>query len=259
MNRINFMSTVTGLAALSLIGCGSGSGGTASGYVPKKPAPLADAMVKPGDEASYYPFAVGNQWTFDSEITNSINNVTQSIKKQEVTYRLDKLVPGPHGGQDATFAVLNDGKPTNTEVWRLDSTGLYQVASGKTTPTVINPPQIMVPFPAKVGATFKWSGTVNVEKGPPVKISLAGSIQGQEPIDTEMGRYNALAVFSDGTRSTPTGPADLASKLWLIPGKGIGRFALEMTGTVADPKVKGKTYVYRVSQIMKLKNVSLKK
>src|SRR5262249_8267842 len=159
----------------------------------------------------------------DSEVSQSANGQLMSVRKQEVTYRIDKLTPGPNGGQDATIAVLNDGKPTETSVWRVDPTGIYQVGSGKTSPTPITPPHLMVPFPAKEGKRFTWTGEVVADTNAKAQVSLKSVVDGQEPVDTAIGSFNALAIHSDGTRILGSNKAQIASKLWLVPGKGIAR------------------------------------
>src|ERR1700736_2531988 len=128
MNRLTLWPVACGLSCLAAVGCGSGGSSAGSSYVPKKPPQLASATVPAGQEASYFPFTVGSQWTFDSQTTGGVNGRVQGNKKVEITYRLNQITPAPNGGQDAWFAVLNDGVLNNREVWRIDKTGIYQVA-----------------------------------------------------------------------------------------------------------------------------------
>src|SRR4051794_9777467 len=118
MNRTTYFSTI-GLAAIITVGCGSGGGSVASSaYTSQKPKMMNSTGKAPaGQEASYFPFAVGSQWTFESTMSNSSNGRQMGTKTQEVTYRLDKLAQSPTGGQDATFTVMNDGVVGDTEVW----------------------------------------------------------------------------------------------------------------------------------------------
>lgn len=260
MNRITILPAAALCAGLAVIGCGSGGGSASSTYVPKKPEPLKSAMVQPGQESTYFPFAKGSQWTFDSETTRAVNGRVEMTKKQEVTYRIDNVVSAPNGGKDATFTVLNDGQVNDMEIWRVDSTGIYQIALGSKKLTPLNPPQTILPFPVKEKATFKWEGTLKADNGEVRKSSINGVVVGEEPIDTDRGPYNALAVENRGTLSTPNSTSQVASKLWLIPGIGIGRYRMEIGGTVksTDPKMKGRTATFDIIQLLKLKNVSLK-
>lgn len=259
MNKTTILSAALVLAASILAGCGSsGSGSASSGYVPKKTQSMPSAIVQAGQEADYFPFTVGNQWTFSSETKTSVNGSVQPSKTEDVTYRLSELA---NGGHDAWFAVLNDTKTISREIWRLDSKGLYQVGSGKDKPKMLNPPQLLVPFPVKPGQTFHWSANVTADNGTPLTSSIDGTVVGQEQIDTEMGPYNALAVEGKGTVKGKNLNSDVTIKLWLIPKVGIGRYLLTSSTVVtsSDPKLKGRSARKEVMQVMKLKSYSLKK
>jgi len=258
MNKNTIWPISAGLAALVLAGC---SGGAAPGYVPKKEAALPSGIAPDGQEASYFPFAIGSQWTYDAVTQNAINGRVASNKSQ-ITYRLDKLTPMPNGGHEAYFTILdNKNQPTSHEVWRIDKTGLYNVGSGKTTIRSMNPPQLVVPFPVKPGEQFKWNGTEVNEKNQTIKQTLNGTIDGSEPIDTEEGSgnqtRNALAVEDSGTVKLPDATATVASKIWLAPNVGIGLFRSEMDWIAQDPKTKAPVR-FQIAVLRRLKNVSLK-
>ena len=137
MNRICYWPIGATLAVALLAGC---SGGGANGYVPTKPPALSAATVQPGQEATYFPFAVDDQWTYEATSRTVINGRVFNGGAQ-ITYRLKKLTPSPDGGQDATFDILDDkNKVSSHEIWRVDQHGIYSVGSGKTAIHMTTPP-----------------------------------------------------------------------------------------------------------------------
>jgi hypothetical protein len=217
-------------------------------------------MLPPGSEADYFPFAVGNQWTFESESTRMLNGTTTRPEKQEITYRLTEVKKLPNGGKDAYFAILEGEKVIDRQVWRVDKSGIYQVALNLKL-NRFSTPQMMVPFPAKQGATFKWRGSISAENGSVQNGTNNGKVIGPEPIDTLMGSFNALAVESKGTLTSAKAKSEIASRVWFIPKVGIGRYRQEIMGEATDsnPQAKGRKIRFLGVQIMKLKNYSLKK
>ncbi|HVT13371.1 MAG TPA: hypothetical protein VHE55_13980 [Fimbriimonadaceae bacterium] len=261
MNKTIILAAAIVGAALTT-GCHpSGGGSGTSGYVPKKSEPLPSALLPAGQEADYFPFVAGNQWTFSSETKTAVNGLLQPPKTQEVTYRLSQVVPSADNGKDAWFAVMNDGKTISREIWRSNANGLYQVGSGKDKPKLLNPPQLLVPFPVKIGQTFHWSANVTADNGTPLVSTIDGTVTGQEQIDTEMGPYNALAVEGKGSVKGKNLDSKVTVKLWLIPKIGIGRYLLtsDTVITSSDPKLKGRSARKQVIQLMKLKNFTPKK
>ncbi len=261
MNKtITLAAAIFGAALIT--GCkSSGAGAGNSGYVPKKPQPLPSALLPEGQEADYFPFVAGNQWTFSSETKTAINGQLQPTKTQEVTYRLSQVIPSADNGKDAWFAVLNDGQTISREIWRSNSKGLYQVGSGKDKPKILNPPQLLLPFPVKIGQTFHWSASITADNGLPLVSTIDGTVVGQEQIDTAMGPYNALAVDGKGSVKGKNFDSQVTVKLWLIPKIGIGRYLLtsDTVVTSSDPKLKGRSARRQIVQVMKLKNFTPKK
>jgi len=258
MNRKIFLPLAAGIAGIAVLGCGS-SGPSASGYVPKKPASLPSATVAAGQEATYFPFAVGSQWTYDSQTSRSVNGHADTPKKQEITYRLDKLTKSPNGGQDATFTILTNGEINDQEVWRVESTGIYQVAMGRVRLNPLSTPQPMLPFPVKAGQTFSWSGSITADKDGVRQSTSKGTILGEQPIDTVTSQYNAIAVDTTGTLKGKSSDMLTHSILWFIPNVGIGRFKMEIAGNVDAPAAKGKKVTVDMVQVLELKNYSPKK
>jgi len=260
MNRLKNLMAVP-IAVTVLAGCGQKGPGTAdSGYVPKPSTATGSAFVPAGQEATYFPLAKGNQWTFTSTTLRKINGRQDAPVTQNITYRVSEVRALPGGGVDAWFAIQNEDKLVDRQVWRIDAHGIYQLSLGHKL-NQFSTPQMVLPIPVKVGAKFSWKGTVKSDSGEIRTGSNDGRISGEEPADTETGYYNALTIESKGELSSPTSKSKVASRLWLIPNVGIGRYRQEALAeiTSTDPKTKGQKFVLEILQTMKLKNYSLKK
>jgi hypothetical protein len=246
--------------AMVIAGCGPKGGSAGGGYVQKSTPPLASAMLQPGQEANYFPLAVGNQWTFASTMVRMMNGRQQQSLKQDLTYRVVTLTPVPGGGQDAVFDVLDGGDVVDKQIWRLDKNGFSQVAIGKKL-NKFSSPQVILPFPVKTGTAFHWKGSISADNGEVRTGTNDGKVVGEEAIDTETGSFNAVAVEAKGTLKTKTTDSQIASKLWLVPNVGIGRYRQEAVAKIisTDPKLKGKSVTIAVSQTMMLKNFQPKK
>jgi hypothetical protein len=261
MNRIMIWPVAISLAAVGMTGCNSGkTAAQGSGYVPQKAQNLDSAMLPPGSEADYFPFNAGSQWTFEAEASQMVNGTTSKPSKQEITYRLAQVKTIPGGGKDAYFDILDGEKVVDKQIWRIDKKGIYQVALNLKLDR-FSTPQLMVPFPATKGATFKWRGSVSSGKSGTQNATNAGTVVGPEPIDTAMGSFNALAVETKGTMSSARAKSEIASRIWFVPKVGIGRYRQEISGeaTDANPKANGRKFRFVAVQVMKLKNYSLKK
>ena len=263
MNRMTIWSAALGFATIAAIGCGPGkasSGTTGSGYVPKAGPALTSAMLPPGTEADYFPLAKGNQWTFESESSQMVNGSATRPVKQEITWRVTDVKATADGGKDATFDMIANEKVIDKQIWHVGKTGISQIGLGLKL-NRFSTPQVVLPFPVKEGATFKWNGTMKSDKGEVRNGTTDGLVVGPEPIDTLMGSFNALAVESRGGMSGSGSTSKIASRVWLIPKVGIGRYRQEMVGEIAvkDPNAKGRKVPFVVVQFLKLKNYSLKK
>jgi hypothetical protein len=261
MNRMMIWSASAALAAAAVMGCGPGKGSTASGsgYVAKPAASLTSAMLPPGAEADYFPFTKGNQWTFESEASRMVNGAQTSPVRQEITWRITDVKPA-NGGKDAYFEMLANEKVVDKQIWHVDKSGISQIGLGLKL-SRFSTPQMVLPFPVNKGDKFRWSGSIQSDKGGMRAGKIDGLVVGPEPIDTLMGSFSALAVESHGTLTGDGTKSEIASRAWLIPKVGIGRFRQEMMGEISGKDSSGKMRKAPiiVVELLKLKNYSLKK
>ncbi len=244
--------SAAGAAAISLLIAGCNGNAGSAGYVPKKAPPLPSAMAPLGEEASYFPFATGNQWTFDSEMVQMVNGRQGAPIKREITYKITKVEPGPGGSTLAYFQITDNGQVTDRQEWKVDKTGISQLAVGKTL-TKFSTPQMVLPFPVKIGKKFGWKGTISAN-GEVRSGTTNSTVDGTEEVDSSAGTYNALGIVSIAKLSSAKTNSQLISKLWLSPRVGIVRYRQEAVGVVKDKKAQ-----FAIVQVLKLKNASLKK
>lgn len=246
------------VAVAALMGCGKKDASAA-------PAPVgptvkrASAMVEPGKEDTYFPVAVGNQWSYEAETVQGVNG-RNANQKSTITYKIEKVTNAANGGKYVQLATLENGKPLDKEVWLINKNGIYQYAIGQKL-TRLSTPQLMVGFPVKEGAKAAWKGTVIDDVGKTRKMNTSWIVNGEEEVDSANNTYNAIKVSGTGKIDSPNMVADIADFMWLAPNVGIVRRRQELIGTVtaAEGPLKGKTAKVTLIRLLRLKNFSPKK
>lgn len=223
----------------ALTGCGSKSGDKA--YVPKPTKEPAKFALAAGQEKTIFPMIVGNQWVYDVELATQDARGQQGSGKTELTFTVTE-VKEVNGGTEGTLDVTqvdpatNKPKVVDRQIWRIDSTGLYQVQIGLEDPAKklkikkFDPPQTVVTFPATPGQTFKWAGSAPIgDKIGPAK--LEGLLKGTINVDTEIGRLNALEVEQVQNWSTNGEDAKMTTNSYWVAGIGLVRMYQEVEGS----------------------------
>ncbi|MCB8933190.1 MAG: hypothetical protein M9921_12740 [Fimbriimonadaceae bacterium] len=235
--------TLGALAALVLAGCGSGGGGS---YEAKSVKQIPPAKLAPGQEASIFPWKVGNQWTYTLDgFRTSATQGQQSDPTIEITYRVVSVDPVP-GGEKATLEVTQDGQVQDRQVWMRNDKGLFQVSVG-TEGTAFEPMQPALLFPLDTGSTFKWSGKGIVPGGKVGTSKAESKVTGPQEVDTEMGRMSGIAIETSSQWESGNLKGLTNSVSWWAPGTGIVRFKqTAIANQVA------------ITQLLKLKSATLK-
>jgi len=205
------------IPALAVVGCKSSS----SGYVPPKVSAMPAAALKPGDELSAMPLAVGNQWTFDEVETVAAANGENRRIPAEVVIRCAKVTDVP-GGKEGLLEVMNGDKVSNRLTWRVTQEGIFQVTNGLDNGP-ITPPQPIAKFPMKEGEETKWTGTGPFGKDKAAKQTSTLTTRGSRLVDTGMGQVSALYFTSSTDVQGSKGAAKTEMSLWLKPGTGIAK------------------------------------
>lgn len=211
-------------SAVALAGCGNRG---ASNYTPK-PAPKVEKVeVKPGEEMSLLPLAEGAQWVYSSEVRLSQKGQTRSTSL-EITFRCGPVKDLGDGGKEAVMDIVGaDNQVSEKQTWRVDKTGVYQLAGGdKNQP--FTPPIPNLVFPIKLGDNIKWKGDGPFPGG--VVKGAVGVVSpiGYEELDTDMGRMSGLAVETRMQWKSGTVVGQSYAKTWWRPNYGFIRFRQEV-------------------------------
>jgi len=201
------------LVALAFV---AGCHGDGSGYVPVPPPKVDPANVKPGEETTLMPIAVGNQWTYEFE-TLVRDNRAQQKTKGEITFKVVN-VEQTADGKKADLEVWAKDKLQDKQVWLVGPKGVYKVSSGIKTVTTFIPPSPIILFPLDKYKTFTWQGT-----GGKVNRTASSTIRVGEEIDTDEKRYSAVAVETKGINSNGKIVQRTDETNWLVPGVGLVR------------------------------------
>lgn len=218
-------TTLLFLIPLALaLGCGKDDE-----YQPKKTQEVPVAKFAAGEEAKLVPLAVGNQWVY---------TMIRSGERSELTLKVESIQQTPDG-KEATIGVYpsdsNTVVPTQTMVWRVTDTGVYQITTG--TETVYDPPQLLIPFPPDEKADFEHEGTGGRPVGGPGEYQSTIKVLGAQPIDTDNGRMSGFAIHSITSWESEVGPAVASTMTWWSPGIGFVRQIQEVRTSEQTIKV----------------------
>jgi hypothetical protein len=201
------------IALLTIAGCGGGSGDS---YVPAKKPPIPPASVTAGQEASLFPFKVGNSWTYKAATTIQIQN-RQTSREAEVTFKVAK-VEDVAGGKRATLDLISNGKTVDRQVWISTSKGIFQVSIGTTKQRVFSSPIPAIQFPVAPDKKFSWKGSDGK-----ASMTYNFTIIGPQEVDTEEKRMSGIAVEAKGTSTAGKVTEKTERTMWFAPGVGIVR------------------------------------
>jgi hypothetical protein len=209
------------LGALFVVGCGGGSGE----YRPvaqAKTEEVPQVDVKQFNAQTTFPFKVGNEWTYLLDNT-AANDSGQASREMQVTYKVVKV--------DGSNAVLELSSPDRglmeRQIWRTTNEGVYQVAVGKDS-VPFDKPQPAILFPVEIGRQSTWVGNGINPSGVKSPMTIRSKVLGIEEVDTEVGRFSAVAIEGEVEFKRPDGEGRAINKTWWVPEIGIVRFRQDM-------------------------------
>jgi hypothetical protein len=231
MTKKLILLTMSITLAAALTGCGDKSSGTK--YVPKPPKEPAKFALAAGQEKTIFPMVVGNQWVYEVQLTTQDARGQQGNGATELTFTVTE-VKEVNGGTEGTLEVTQVDASTkkvqvvDSQIWRVDSTGLYQVKIGiddaakKTKVRAFSPPQTVIAFPIAEDKSFEWKGSAPIgdKVGP---ASMAGMIKGTLNVDTGIGDLNALKVEQIQNWSINGEDAKMTTTSYWAAGVGLVR------------------------------------
>lgn len=218
------------VAVAGLAGCGggankdgeSGTSARKSNYVPQEIDRIEAPEFKPGMEDQMFPFKIGNQWSYDAEISFIPANAPAPPKvKKLLRFRCTQVVRTPRGLR-ANLEVVMDDKVNEVQEWLLTKEGLFQTAVGYP-PKPFNPPQPAFRAPLVTGAKGVWKGTGFRPDGRVGPLETESKVLEPQVVDTEEGQVTAIPIE---TRTRFEGGTAL-STTWWTPTIGIVRYRQE--------------------------------
>ncbi len=219
-----------GLAALMIVGCG-GKKETAAANDPstKLPEPAAFTLAA-GQEATLFPFEVGNEWVYEATVEARDNQGRVGSGTQEFIFRVVKVVDVPEGGKMADIEIISNGTVIDFQQYLSNSTGLYQVSVGIGDKNrKFDPPQTILTFPIQNNSTYSWKGKGPIS-GNMVESSLEGKVLEPIEVTTKTGTLNALQVEQKQSWDAPGAKGTMESSTFWAPGIGLVRLIQGITG-----------------------------
>lgn len=187
------------------------------------------SVAQSGKERDLFPLKKGNQWVYVVESGNTT---------QEMTMRVTS-VSEKDGVVTATITSTGSSGKEVASQWQVKKDGVFQVSTGPK--AAFDPPQLVLPFPAKEGQERPVTTTGPVSTGGIAKQTGTIRILGSQEADTAMGRMSGVVAVT----KTKWGEYSSESMTWWSPGVGFVR----QTQSVSGPKG-------NMSVVVKLKSYS---
>jgi hypothetical protein len=210
--------------------------------VPTPTPKIEPAKVDPGQEATLFPWQVGNQWTY----TYTHEPAAANQRPLEITWRVADLKKVANGTQ-ATIATIRNNTVLLQELWLINDQGIYEVTASDTK-HAFSTPQTVISFPVQTGKKFDWEGDGVSSLGGQGHTKSTSTILAPQEVDTDNGTYSAIPVESesDVTQGKLTGRVE--GTVWFAPKVGIVK--------IVQARSVGKK---EDSFVLKLKTMSLAK
>jgi len=216
-------------ALLILAGCGSNNS-----YKPVPPKSVV-ASVKPGDEATLFPLAVGNKWQYSVTTTTSTPQGSGSAPA-DITMEVKSIDKRADGSVAATIDLSKGEVLQDSQVWVVSPKGIFQETVGLAPDTrKFEPPQPVAYFPIEVDKEMTWEGkgpTGISEKGKNVILPIKQTMVSkgvESDVDTFMGTMSAYRFESTQTYSNGKVTVTDKSYTWWAPKIGMVRYMKELT------------------------------
>lgn len=226
------------LAAIGLVGCGNSKKEAQKGT--GAPTPVKSTEIAAGQEETLIPLEKGNTWVFEVDASAQGPGGSQQ-NRTEVTFRITKVEDKPDG-KYAYVDIFND-KDVKIEaiVWRLNDKGLvemsdvrYKDKDDKSPAIPNNPPLPTILFPVDKGTEGKLQVTGLRPDGSKGPANVRVWSEGMQEIDTDIGRFSALAVTSETNYTANKMEHAFGKKTWWVPEVGLARMVMSLTVTAPD-------------------------
>jgi hypothetical protein len=236
MTMRTLSAAVTAAMIMGLAGCRGGGE-----YVPQAVETVTPAKIAPGQEATLFPVAEGNQWVYSLQFQAQAQG--EPVNQEDtVTFTMRNVANEPNGARRFVIEISRRDAPTQRQTWRVSPRGIFviqQPAGEEAAQVAFNPPQIVMPFPVENDREFTWEGVGALPAGGVSGRSrISGRIVGVQEFDTDARRMSGVCVetIQQWTIRQPAAggqPAQdirgmAASSIWFVPNVGIARYRQEL-------------------------------
>lgn len=236
----SWISLVGVTTALALVGCGKSGSSEYKPVPPKKPEAVA---VAPGQEATLFPTAVGNRWSFDAKTEALTPNGAISNSSTIILEVKDVTPADAEGVSRATIEVFKGEVLQDRQIWVFKSDGIFQEQLGLDKPMRPDPMQMTVPFPIEVDKPVPWKGKAMSATGAVADIDQEIVHKGPEDVDTIVGMLNAYRVETTQKFKVKAADVIVTNISWWAPKIGLVRYKQETK--VDGKKVQSQTLLLK--------------
>lgn len=129
-----------------------------------------------------------------------------------------------------------NGASIQDETYHVTAGSVSRVSSGVGGSNKINPPIPVIKYPATVGKSWKWSGSVTTQ-GRAIPGTATIKVAARETIKTEAGSFNAYRVDMELVMSSGGQTVRLPNSYWFAPGKGMVKQSANLMGSIIEATV----------------------
>ena len=182
---------------------------------------------------NYWPFQNGNQW--------KMSLVLSSGQKIDLTITAGD-VHREHGYLLATLSYLVNGKVSEVEVYKSDSSGIRRIQGGPGGNSKFNPPMLLIKYPLKNGSSWNWDGKANI--GTLIATYHAHfQVTGPFVMKTPAGAFHVMRIHSDLNCSIGKTNQTIPNDYWFANGIGLIKQSilssgLSLVGKLTEYKLK---------------------
>ncbi len=176
-------------------------------------------LSKSSADNSLFPTTKGSTWKYSGTAAAtklSMGSVISDVKTSNGVSTVE-----------ITWDV--DGRVTQKETYLVSKQGVSRAKSGATGKDVLNPPIPIIKYPAKIGQSWNWKGTITVGTNvvPATGILTVTSL---DDIKTKAGGFKAYCVSLALTVTQGAAKISLQNKYWFAAGAGLIKQTLILPG-----------------------------
>lgn len=129
-----------------------------------------------------------------------------------------------------------NGATIQDETYHVSASSVERVSSGVGGASKINPPIPVIKYPATVGKSWNWKGTVT-SQGQAIPGTATIKVVSREKLKTGAGTFDAYRIDMELVMSAGGQTVKLPNTYWFAPGKGMVKQSANVMGTIVEATV----------------------